>query len=238
MYRTQLDQSPWTKPSRDREVSLFDLEPGTYELRIQSTDRYGRWVNNICIVTIIVEPHWYETWWAMLVGILLIIAFFVIVGQTLWYIRKLKRQRHEVLENYLALLDQKNRPQQSTENVVAHSGNIKPEDQWFLDKIRRYIEENISNNAANIDEMAAEAATSRSTLNRRLNSIIGITAAQLLIDARMQYAIRLITDERKEKNNISVADIAFKCGYTDPKYFSRCFKQKYGVAPSDYTTKE
>ena len=238
MYRTQLDQSPWTKPSRDREVSLFDLEPGTYELRIQSTDRYGRWVNNICNVTIIVEPHWYETWWAMLVGILLIIAFFVIVGQTLWYIRKLKRQRHEALENYLALLDQKNRPQQSTENVVAPSGNIKPEDQWFLDKIRRYIEENISNNAANIDEMAAEAATSRSTLNRRLNSIIGITAAQLLIDARMQYAARLLTNERRENKSISVADIAFKCGYTDPKYFSRCFKLKYGVAPSDYTTKE
>jgi AraC-like DNA-binding protein len=138
----------------------------------------------------------------------------------------------------LALLDQKNIPQQSTENIVAPSDNIKPEDQWFLDKIRHYIEENISNNAANIDEMAAEAATSRSTLNRRLNSIIGITAAQLLIDARMQYAVRLITNERKEKSNISVADIAFRCGYTDPKYFSRCFKQKYGVAPSYYTTKE
>jgi AraC-like DNA-binding protein len=52
----------------------------------------------------------------------------------------------------------------------------------------------------------------------------------------MQYAVRLITNERKEKSNISVADIAFRCGYTDPKYFSRCFKQKYGVAPSDYAT--
>jgi AraC-like DNA-binding protein len=172
----------------------------------------------------------------MLIGILLVIGFFVIAGHTLWYIRELKRQRHEALENYLALLDQKNIPQQSTENIVAPSDNIKPEDQWFLDKIRHYIEENISNNAANIDEMAAEAATSRSTLNRRLNSIIGITAAQLLIDARMQYAVRLITNERKEKSNISVADIAFRCGYTDPKYFSRCFKQKYGVAPSDYAT--
>ena len=234
MYRTQLDNSPWTKPGLDREVSLFDLEPGSYELRIQSTDRYGRWVNNICTVTIIVEPHWYETWWAMLIGILLVIVFFVIVGQTLWYIRKLKRQRHEALENYMALLDKKETPQQSTEDAITPPGNIKPEDQWFLDKIRYYIEENISNNGANIDEMAAAAATSRSTLNRRLNSIIGITAAQLLIDARMQYAARLLINERKENNSISVADIAFKCGYTDPKYFSRCFKQKYGVTPSEY----
>jgi AraC-like DNA-binding protein len=62
--------------------------------------------------------------------------------------------------------------------------------------------------------------------------------AQLLIDARMQYAARLLTNERRENKSISVADIAFKCGYTDPKYFSRCFKLKYGVAPSDYTTEE
>lgn len=256
MYRTQLDNSPWTKPSRDREVSLFDLEPGTYELRIQSTDRYGRWVNNICTVTIIVEPHWYETWWAMLIGILLTIAFIGGMIYTHLYIRKLKRQRHEALENYMALIDQTTEKAKSAVDVTRTgtddnsgdintiekeqsqqiSGNIKSEDQWFLDKIRHYIEENISNNDANIDEMAAEAATSRSTLNRRLNSIIGITAAQLLIDARMQYAARLLLNERKENNSISVADIAFKCGYTDPKYFSRCFKQKYGVAPSEYNT--
>ena len=256
MYRTQLDNSPWTKPSRDREVSLFDLEPGTYELRIQSTDRYGRWVNNICTVTIIVEPHWYETWWAMLIGILLTIAFIGGMIYTHLYIRKLKRQRHEALENYMALIDQTTEKAKSAVDVTKTgtdnssedintiekeqspqiSGNIKSEDQWFLDKIRHYIEENISNNDANIDEMAAEAATSRSTLNRRLNSIIGITAAQLLIDARMQYAARLLLNERKENNSISVADIAFKCGYTDPKYFSRCFKQKYGVAPSEYNT--
>jgi AraC-like DNA-binding protein len=54
----------------------------------------------------------------------------------------------------------------------------------------------------------------------------------------MQYAARLLTNERRENKSISVADIAFKCGYTDPKYFSRCFKLKYGVAPSDYTTEE
>jgi len=119
-------------------------------------------------------------------------------------------------------------------NVPDAPEKIKTEEQWFMDKVREYIEQNIGNSDANIDDMAAAAATSRSTLNRRLNSIIGITAAQLLIDARMQRAAYLLVSERKAGNSISVSDIAFRCGYTDPKYFSRCFKQKYGVAPSDY----
>ena len=112
--------------------------------------------------------------------------------------------------------------------------SFKTEDQLFMDRVRTYVEENMGNSDANIDDMAAAAATSRSTLNRRLNSIIGITAAQLLIDARMRHAVHLITTERNNNNPVNVTDIAYKCGYTDPKYFSRCFKQKYGSAPSEY----
>jgi AraC-like DNA-binding protein len=80
--------------------------------------------------------------------------------------------------------------------------------------------------------MASCAATSRSSLNRKLRSLVGVTAAQLLIDARMQRARQLLESHDYQ----GISDIAYRCGYSDPRYFSRCFKQKYGVAPSDYLT--
>ncbi|MDE6151383.1 MAG: helix-turn-helix transcriptional regulator, partial [Prevotella sp.] len=76
------------------------------------------------------------------------------------------------------------------------------------------------------------AATSRSNLNRKLRSLVGITAAQLLIDARMQRAAQLLG--RKDGERPTVAETAYRCGYSDPRYFSRCFKQKYGVTPSEF----
>ena len=271
LYRTRLDDSPWTNASALREVTLFDLEPGTHLLHVQSTDRYGRWVENEHVITIIVDPHWYETWWAYTLMILLALGFIGSIIYTQYYIKSLKRQRRDALDNYMALIAQtsnkaaekdsennnivsdkdensdnaeKKAPLAKTVDSIEESTKRQPqpmtdgmkmEDQWFLDRVRMYIEENLSNSDANIDDMATVAATSRSTLNRRLNSIIGITAAQLLIDARMQHAAHLISNARKNKDQaLSVTDIAFKCGYTDPKYFSRCFKQKYGVAPSEY----
>jgi AraC-like DNA-binding protein len=195
-------------------------------------------VDNIISITIIIEAHWYETTWAKVLFWILSIGFIAAFIHLQFFIRNLKRQRHETLEKYMALIEETTKNTKKTlydtEAASPKPEIVKTEEQWFMDKVREYIEQNIGNSNANIDDMATAAATSRSTLNRRLNSIIGITAAQLLIDARMQHATRLIVSERNEHNSISVSDIAFRCGYTDPKYFSRCFKQKYGVAPSDY----
>lgn len=239
-YRTSLDDSPWTKSSLDRETSFFDLEHGTHTLRIQSTDRYGRWVNNVTTVTIIADGHWYEYTLAKVLFWILSLGLIAVFIHLQFFIRNLKKQRREALEKYMALIEDTTKEKTAANALLDTADNapepekVKTEEQWFMDKVRTYIEQNIGNSDANIDDMAAAAATSRSTLNRRLNSIIGITAAQLLIDARMQHATHLLTSERKTGNSISISDIAFRCGYTDPKYFSRCFKQKYGVAPSDY----
>lgn len=97
----------------------------------------------------------------------------------------------------------------------------------------KYIKENISNSNANIDDIAAFATTSRSNLNRKLRSLVGIIAAQLLIDARMQRAKQML-ENVGDRDKPYISDIAYKCGYSDSRYFSRCFKQKYGVTPSEY----
>ncbi len=241
-YRTSLNESQWTKASLDREISFFDIEPGTYNLRIQSTDRYGRWVNNVISITIIADAHWYETTWAKFLFWIFSIGFIAATIYLQFFIHNLKRQRREALEKYMKLIDETTKNNNTISNVLYEinndtqvaTENFKTEDEWFMDKVRTYIKDNMNNSDANIDDMAAAAATSRSTLNRRLNSIIGITAAQLLIDARLRHAVNLITIERNNGNQINVTDIAYKCGYTDPKYFSRCFKQKYGAAPSEY----
>ena len=242
VYRTRLDDTPWTKASLDREISFFDLEPGTHQLMIQSTDRYGRWADNITTITIIAEAHWYETLWAKIMFWILSIGFIGAMIHLQFFIHHLKKQRAEALKKYMALIDETAQNSNILTNSLynadgtpsAPESSFKSEDQWFMDRVRTYIKENMGNSDANIDDMAAAAATSRSTLNRRLNSIIGITAAQLLIDARMRYAVHLIAAERNNGNSVNVTDIAYKCGYTDPKYFSRCFKQKYGSAPSEY----
>lgn len=235
LYRTRLDGSPWTGADRTRSVTLFNMSAGTHRLEVQSTDRYGRWVDNVAELKIDVPYYWYETIWARLLFAVMGVGFVTAVVYTLFYIRNVNRHRRELLDKYMALL--KERDAVSTERtVVAEEADgeyempplnpdQKPEDTAFLNRVRKYIEENLDNPEANVDDMAVAAAASRSTLNRHLRAQLGITAAQLLIEARMQRARQLLGDGR------TVAEVADMCGYADVHYFQRAFKKKFGVNP-------
>jgi AraC-like DNA-binding protein len=256
-YRSRLDGGPWSHAGSQRTLTFHNLAPATYTLEVQSTDKYGRWVPNNRTLIIIVKPYWYETWWAHLIAIILAVALLAAIILTVLHIRALHRQRRELHTKYMALLatsaDTTTAPAiTATMNAASTaapvtttpagtatpsaamqslSPTLSAADQRFLERVKEYIETNISNSDANIDDMAMHAATSRSNLNRKLRSLVGITATQLLIDARMQKAHRLLHDG---DSSLSIADIAYQCGYSDPRYFSKCYKHRYGVSPTDH----
>lgn len=64
---------------------------------------------------------------------------------------------------------------------------------------------------------------------------LGITPNQYLIDKRLQTSTDLLSGLNYDSNNIS--DVAIACGFKDPLYFSRMFKKKYGVSPTEYAKK-
>ena len=100
----------------------------------------------------------------------------------------------------------------------------------MMQRVMAYIEENIGNSDANIGDMAAAAATSRSGLQRKLKQTMGITPLDLLREARIKHACQLLVQTDK-----NVSEVAYACGFTDPKYFSRCFKQSTGKTPTQFT---
>ena len=93
----------------------------------------------------------------------------------------------------------------------------------------QFIDENISNSDIGVGDMAAAAATSRSGLQRKLKQAMGITPQDLLREARIKRACQLLRNSNK-----TVSEVAYACGFSDPKYFSRSFKQSTGQSPTEY----
>ncbi|MDE7135446.1 MAG: helix-turn-helix domain-containing protein [Muribaculaceae bacterium] len=237
LYCTRLDGSPWTTASRARSVTLFNLSPGNHILEVQSTDRYGRQVENAVSLNIYVASYWYETWWARVLFAVVLLAIVGVIIGTIIYIRRVNRQRRELLDKYMVMLSEN---ETVSEDITAGQpteiemivDQQSPEDIAFLGKVRGYIEENMANPDANVDDMGLAVAASRSTLNRRLRSLLGVSASKLMNEARMQHAAKLL----KEYSNSEcpIAKVAEICGYSDKYYFSRVFQKKYGVTPTDY----
>lgn len=211
----------WHYIGHDRSATLLDLKPGTYLLEVRSTNADGEWLDNIRTLTIIVTPTFWEAWYGQLLIILLCVAVLAAILYTYLYIRRIKRQHHETLEAYLALIE--------NTSVPSHQSPPTPELDPMLKRVMQFIEENISDSDIGVGDMAAAAAVSRSGLQRKLKQTMGITPQELLSEARIKRACQLLRETNKP-----VAEIAYACGFNDPKYFSRCFKQSTGKSPSEF----
>lgn len=248
-------ETAWPTPHDTRSLSLFDLDPGMYRVEIRSTNAEGLWVDNTRVIYLEVKPTFWETRLATALYILLGIVLILGITYTVTYIRALKRQREENLKAYLNLFEQQTvaaaskaiaadaiGEEQYEENAETSvealpmaatptptTTNISEEDDAFVRRLLAFADENLSNSNVGIGEMASATATSRSSLNRKTKQLLGVTPADFLKEARIKRACQqLLTTTR------NINDIAYSCGYSDPKYFSKCFKASVGMSPSEY----
>ena len=227
----------WNNIGHDHVVTLLDLKPGTYRLSLRSTNANGQWTDNVRTLTIVVEPTFWETPWAILLIVVIALAVIGAVIYTLLYIRRIKRKQQETLTAYLELLDQNAEStavaEQHTDSDATQSAdhglaNL-PIDDPFMQRVLAYVEQNIGNSDTDISQMAEACAVSRSVLQRKVKQAMGVTPADFMREARLKRACQLL-----KKPDSIVSEVAYRCGFSDPKYFSRCFKQSFGMSPSDY----
>lgn len=104
---------------------------------------------------------------------------------------------------------------------------IKPSEQEFLDSLMGILESHISNHEFGVDYLSRDMGVSRPQLYRKVTAITGRSPVTFIRDIRLNKALSLI---RENKYNLS--EIALEIGFNSPSYFSKCFKEKYGVSAS------
>ena len=107
--------------------------------------------------------------------------------------------------------------------------NVVSQDDIFIQRIMTFIESNIENSELTIDEIANHIAFGRSTFFKKLKSLTGLSPIEFLRDMRIQRAAQLI-----ESGEYNFSEITYMVGISDPRYFSRVFRQKFGVSPREY----
>ena len=99
----------------------------------------------------------------------------------------------------------------------------------FLEKYLGIIKLRYSESDLSVDSLADAMCVSRATLSRRTKAILGKTPIELLNEFRLNEAMRMLKGGR---NSQTVSDVAFASGFNDLAYFSKRFKERFGVSPS------
>lgn len=127
--------------------------------------------------------------------------------------------------------------EQTEENVTAgsetdKSPSMSPNDRKFMDKLVDLMEKNMDNGDLIVDDFVRELAVSRSVFFKKLKTLTGLAPIEFIKEMRINRAVQLI-----ETGEYSMTQISYMVGINDPRYFSKCFKQKMGMTPTEYRDK-
>jgi len=103
-------------------------------------------------------------------------------------------------------------------------------DEEFMARIAACVKRRMSDSDFDRIQFAAEMNMSESLLYSRLRKLTGKSVSAFIREQRLLEACRLI----KENPEMRVSDLTYRVGFRDPKYFATCFRQEYGVQPSEY----
>ena len=143
-------------------------------------------------------------------------------------IKKLMELRQNLQQYYLGKAGLNNQaipPATRNEPAITHN---KIEDE-FVKKGREAVEKHLTETNFTVEQLAKLLFMSHSQLHRKLDALTGCSPNKFIRMIRLNKAKELL----KHPAN-SIGSIALDCGYIDPGYFGRVFKQEYGVTPQEW----
>lgn len=106
--------------------------------------------------------------------------------------------------------------------------HLEDRDRQFLKQLQAIIQKNLSDSEFGVEDMGQQIGLSRVQLYRKVKAMTGSSVVDLLRKARLAKAKRLL-----ETRSMSVSEVAYDVGFSAPSYFTKCFKEEYGMLPGD-----
>lgn len=102
-------------------------------------------------------------------------------------------------------------------------------DREFIEKVTSIIEDNISSNDIDVEFIADKVFVSHSSLYRKIKALAGISVNEFIRKVRLRNAERLLLTGK-----YTISEVSYRIGISSPTYFRQCFKDEFGMPPSEY----
>lgn len=228
-YRLEGYDTEW-RYTQDNLPRVFysNMHPGNYVFKIclafnnAPIDEQSLNEKDILQFSIRISPPWYATIGAKVIyGILGLLALFLIYRG----VRSLKTYwRH-------LLVRARERAALRKGDIIIKANKIEVTDQdkEFINRAIACVESHLADANYDQQQFLDDMGVSKATCFRKLKSITGQSYIQFVRDIKMKAALRM----QQSNPNIRISDLAYAVGFSDPKYFSACFKKYYGKLPSE-----
>ena len=98
----------------------------------------------------------------------------------------------------------------------------------FITRFKEAVEARLADSDISVEDLAADMNLSRVQLYRKVKTITGSSPVELLRTARLNRGYQLLLT-----SDLSISEVAYQVGFTAPSYFTKCFKEEFGMLPGD-----
>lgn len=216
-YRLKGFDHDWHYAGKNRLASYTNVPSGTYQFVVEVMDATNPDQHCMREMTITILPPWWATWWAYLIYVLLLGVSGYYAFRYAKYQLRLKNNIY--IQNQLAEYKRK--------------FNAEQQDKVFADKVRKLMEDNITNPDFEIEMLAQELGMSRTAFFKKTKTVMGCSPSDMVKNFKLSYAVELL-----KHSDLSITDVAYRCGFTDVGYFGKCFRKKYGMSAREYIAQQ
>ena len=126
---------------------------------------------------------------------------------------------------------QEKRKQEFRKNIEVNPSaiTITSVDEQLIQKSLEYLEKNMDNPEYGVEELSRNLGMARMSLYRKLQSITGDTPTDFIRSIRLKRAAQLL-----QGSQLPIVEVANRVGFSSPSYFSKCFKEMFGMLPKQY----
>lgn len=152
--------------------------------------------------------------------------FKLLIARSLQFVAKYQKNKKRTSVDTVST-----KPLQEVSMVQEESAPIimSPLDKKFKDKLEAIVTQHLGDRDFNVDRLAELLNLGRTTVYNRTKSIMGVSPNMYIQNERLRVAAKLLLE-----SDCTVSEISYKVGFSDATYFYKCFKNKFGVAPSKY----
>ena len=170
------------------------------------------------------------TWMAVGIIALLLIAIVLFYR---YHLNKVAMQRERVIDTLWNIPREElpAEPEQPEETPETEEESQKSEStatSRFLARFKEVVEARMSDSDVSVEDLAADMNLSRVQLYRKVKAVTDSSPVEILRTARLKRAYQLLVTTDK-----TISEVAYDVGFSAPSYFTKCFKDEFGISPSD-----
>jgi AraC-like DNA-binding protein len=226
-YKLNGFDADWVAAGATERMAIYtNLSPGKYLFMVMAANCDGLWNPEATELEIVILPPWWLTWWAYLGYALVVLALLVVLVKFLLWRTKLKQQLAQ-LKKLIADRQQLHQDAVSDTQPQLSDPSVATLNDAFVIKALAYIDTNLERPDFSQDELAEYMGVSKRQLYRKIVALTGQTVHGFITTIRMEKAKNLLVEGR-----LTVSEVAYKVGFSEPSNFSRTFSKQYGKSPS------